>query len=120
MNEGIPQGSTLSLVLFTLYMTGIESSIPKRWEVAIFADDIDLWRSISGEDPIESNLNFTLTDAWKFATVADSQAKRSSSETEATDCPISFQELFSVTTNRDRHYWLTHLHFRSIIDPSCP
>ncbi|GFW33196.1 probable RNA-directed DNA polymerase from transposon BS [Trichonephila clavipes] len=40
IRQDVPQGSVLSPVLFSLYITGIEKVLAKHCEVGIFADDI--------------------------------------------------------------------------------
>ncbi|GFW28134.1 putative RNA-directed DNA polymerase from transposon BS [Trichonephila clavipes] len=47
IRQGVPQGSLLSPVLFSLYITGIEKVLAKHCEVGIFADDIIFWSSSS-------------------------------------------------------------------------
>ncbi|XP_054719197.1 uncharacterized protein LOC129228541 [Uloborus diversus] len=48
-------------------MAGFESIIAPECDVGIFADDIVLWCSGPDVKNIESTLNATLTDVWKFA-----------------------------------------------------
>ncbi|GFT04609.1 reverse transcriptase domain-containing protein [Trichonephila clavipes] len=55
IRQDVPQGSVLSPVLFSLYITGIEKVLNKHCEVGIFADDIIAWSS--GSDVGENELN---------------------------------------------------------------
>ncbi|GFX36920.1 uncharacterized protein TNCV_1174221 [Trichonephila clavipes] len=56
LRQGVSQGSVLSPVLFSLYITGIEKVLVKHCEVGIFADDIIV--SSSGSDVGENELKF--------------------------------------------------------------
>ncbi|GFW25107.1 probable RNA-directed DNA polymerase from transposon BS [Trichonephila clavipes] len=62
LSQGVPQGSVLSPLLFSLYIAGIEKIISRRCEVGLFADDIVLWNSNSDVVHIETAINTTLSD----------------------------------------------------------
>ncbi|GFU89874.1 putative RNA-directed DNA polymerase from transposon BS [Trichonephila clavipes] len=57
IRQGVPQGSVLSTVLFSLYITGIEKVLAKHCEVGIFADDIIVYSSGSDVGEYELKLN---------------------------------------------------------------
>ncbi|GBM54939.1 putative RNA-directed DNA polymerase from transposon X-element [Araneus ventricosus] len=65
--QGVPQGSVLSPILFTIYLTGIEELLTRRCEVEIFADDVVLWKSGAQVEEIESDVNLALGDLREFA-----------------------------------------------------
>ncbi|GFV41367.1 probable RNA-directed DNA polymerase from transposon BS [Trichonephila clavipes] len=67
LSQGVPQGSVLSPLLFSLYIAGIEKIISRRCEVGLFADDIVLWNSNSDVVHIETAINTTLSDIQIFA-----------------------------------------------------
>ncbi|GFU71261.1 probable RNA-directed DNA polymerase from transposon BS [Trichonephila clavipes] len=67
LSQGVPQGSVLSPLLFSLYIAGIEKIISRRCEVGLFADDIVLWNSNSDVVHIETAINTTLSDIQSFA-----------------------------------------------------
>ncbi|GFY30131.1 probable RNA-directed DNA polymerase from transposon BS [Trichonephila clavipes] len=67
IRQGVPQGSVLSPVLFSLYITGIEKVLAKHCEVGIFADDIIVWSSGSDVGENELKLNHALEEAHSFA-----------------------------------------------------
>ncbi|GFW55923.1 probable RNA-directed DNA polymerase from transposon BS [Trichonephila clavipes] len=67
LSQGVPQGSVLSPLLFSLYIVGIEKIISRRCEVGLFADDIVLWNSNSDVVHIETAINTTLSDIQIFA-----------------------------------------------------
>ncbi|GFS69874.1 putative RNA-directed DNA polymerase from transposon X-element [Trichonephila clavipes] len=65
--QGVPQGSVLSPTLFSLYLSGIESVIKRKYEVGAFADDIVLWKSDSDLTKLERDTNLVLEDIRNFA-----------------------------------------------------
>ncbi|GFS74992.1 probable RNA-directed DNA polymerase from transposon BS [Trichonephila clavipes] len=65
--QGVPQGSVLSPTLFSLYLSGIESAIKRKCEVAAFADDTVLWKSDSDLTKLERGINLVLEDIRNFA-----------------------------------------------------
>ncbi|GFX97441.1 probable RNA-directed DNA polymerase from transposon BS [Trichonephila clavipes] len=67
LSQGVPQGSVLSPLPFSLYIAGIEKIISRRCEVGLFADDIVLWNSNSDVVHIETAINTTLSDIQIFA-----------------------------------------------------
>ncbi|GFV26052.1 probable RNA-directed DNA polymerase from transposon BS [Trichonephila clavipes] len=67
LSQGVPQGSVLIPLLFSLYIAGIEKIISRRCEVGLFADDIVLWNSNSDVVHIETAINTTLSDIQIFA-----------------------------------------------------
>ncbi|GFW39541.1 putative RNA-directed DNA polymerase from transposon BS [Trichonephila clavipes] len=67
IRQGVPQGSVLSPVLFSLYITGIEKVLTKHCEVGIFADDIIVWSSGSDVGENELKLNRAMEEAHSFA-----------------------------------------------------
>ncbi|GFX04335.1 reverse transcriptase domain-containing protein [Trichonephila clavipes] len=67
IRQGVPQGSVLSPVLFSLYITGIEKVLAKHCEVGIFADDIIVWSSSSDVGENERKLNRAMEEAHSFA-----------------------------------------------------
>ncbi|GFX29842.1 probable RNA-directed DNA polymerase from transposon BS [Trichonephila clavipes] len=67
LSQGVPQGSVLSPLLFSLYIAGIEKIISRTCEVGLIADDIVLWNSNSDVVHIETAINTTLSDIQIFA-----------------------------------------------------
>ncbi|GFV65292.1 RNA-directed DNA polymerase from mobile element jockey [Trichonephila clavipes] len=67
IRQGVPQGSVLSPVLFSLYITGIEKVLAKYCEVGIFANDIIVWSSGSDVGENELKLNRAIEEAHSFA-----------------------------------------------------
>ncbi|GFX50992.1 reverse transcriptase domain-containing protein [Trichonephila clavipes] len=67
IRQGLPQGSVLSPVLFSLYITGTEKVLAKHCEVGIFADDITVWSSGSDVGENELKLNRAMVEAHSFA-----------------------------------------------------
>ncbi|GFS72494.1 putative RNA-directed DNA polymerase from transposon BS [Trichonephila clavipes] len=67
IRQGVHQGSVLSPVLFSLYITGIEKVLAKHCEVGIFADDIIVWSSGSDVGENELKLNRAMEEAHSFA-----------------------------------------------------
>ncbi|GFW23490.1 probable RNA-directed DNA polymerase from transposon BS [Trichonephila clavipes] len=67
IRQGAPQGSVLSPVLFSLYITGIEKVSAKHCEVGIFADDIIVRSSGSDVGENELKLNRAMEEAHSFA-----------------------------------------------------
>ncbi|GFV41467.1 probable RNA-directed DNA polymerase from transposon BS [Trichonephila clavipes] len=67
IRQGVPQGSVLSPVLFSLYITDIERVLAKHCEVGIFADDIIVWSSGSDVGENELKLNRAMEEAHSFA-----------------------------------------------------
>lgn len=67
LSQGVLQGSVLSPILFCLYLAGIEKIVSRSCEIGLFADDIALWRSGPDVSTIETDINFTLEDVWKFS-----------------------------------------------------
>nr|XP_015906441.2 uncharacterized protein LOC107438625 [Parasteatoda tepidariorum] len=61
LGQGVPQGSVLSLTLFSFYLAGIEKTPPKAVKVGLFADDIVLWSSGNDLVEMERNLNNALS-----------------------------------------------------------
>ncbi|GFW69662.1 putative RNA-directed DNA polymerase from transposon BS [Trichonephila clavipes] len=64
--QGVPQGSVLSPILFSLYLSGIESAIKRKCEVSAFVDDIVLWKSDSDLTKLERDINIVLEDIRNF------------------------------------------------------
>ncbi|GFS93528.1 uncharacterized protein TNCV_1982271 [Trichonephila clavipes] len=59
IRQGVPQGSVLSPILLSLYITGIEKVLAKHFEVGIFADDIIVWTlNLSSSDVEPHSLSF--------------------------------------------------------------
>ncbi|GFY05958.1 reverse transcriptase domain-containing protein [Trichonephila clavipes] len=69
IRQGVPQGSMLSPVLFSLYITGIEKVLAKHCEVRIFADHIIVWSSGSDVGENELKLNRAMEEAHAFAEI---------------------------------------------------
>ncbi|GFX11346.1 probable RNA-directed DNA polymerase from transposon BS [Trichonephila clavipes] len=69
IRQGVPQGSVLSPVLFSLYITGIEKVLAKRCEVGIFADDVIVWFSGSDVGENELKLNRAMEETHSFAEI---------------------------------------------------
>lgn len=65
--QGVPQGSVLSPILFSLYLSGIERIIKLNCEVGAFADDIVLWKSDSDLRRLERDINLVLEDIRDFS-----------------------------------------------------
>ncbi|GBM48736.1 hypothetical protein AVEN_193433-1 [Araneus ventricosus] len=66
--QGIPQDSVLRLILFSLYIFGMESVIADNCRIGLFAGDIIVWCSVSDNDKIESSLNNAIQRIQDFAT----------------------------------------------------
>ncbi|GFU64676.1 probable RNA-directed DNA polymerase from transposon BS [Trichonephila clavipes] len=66
IRQGVPQGSVLSPVLFSFYITGIEKVLAKHCEVGIFADDIIAGSSGSDVGENELKLNHAMEEAHTF------------------------------------------------------
>ncbi|GFV08877.1 probable RNA-directed DNA polymerase from transposon BS [Trichonephila clavipes] len=66
IRQGVHQGSVLSPVLFSLYITGIEKVLAKHCEVGILADDIIAWSSGSYVGENELKLNRAMEKALSF------------------------------------------------------
>ncbi|GFV23154.1 putative RNA-directed DNA polymerase from transposon X-element [Trichonephila clavipes] len=64
--QGVPQGSILSSTLFSLYLSGTESVIKRKWEVGAFADDSVLWKSDFDLTKLERDINLVLEDIRNF------------------------------------------------------
>ncbi|GFU80275.1 probable RNA-directed DNA polymerase from transposon BS [Trichonephila clavipes] len=77
IRQGVPQGSVLSPVLFSLYITGIEKVLAKHCEVGIFADDIITWSSGSNVGENELKLNRAMEEAHSFAEMHKFNASKS-------------------------------------------
>lgn len=60
MENGIPQGSSISPVLFTLMMNDLSSCFPEDINLAIFADDVAIWASHRIHFVLEQRINETL------------------------------------------------------------
>ncbi|GFV90621.1 RNA-directed DNA polymerase from mobile element jockey [Trichonephila clavipes] len=69
IRQGVPQGSVLSPVLFSLCITVIEKLLAKHCEVGIFADDIIVWSSDSDVSENELKLNRGMEEAHSFAEI---------------------------------------------------
>ncbi|GFX43789.1 RTase [Trichonephila clavipes] len=64
--QEVPQGSVLSLTLFSLNLSGIENVVKRKCEVGVFADDIVLWKSDSDLTKLERDINLVLEDIRNF------------------------------------------------------
>ncbi len=62
LNEGIPQGSSLSCTLFTLYNNGIVKDLPDT-HTALYADDLVLWCTSANMYSAQANVNTSLRTA---------------------------------------------------------
>ncbi|GFY11379.1 putative RNA-directed DNA polymerase from transposon BS [Trichonephila clavipes] len=60
------EGSVLSLTLFSLYLSDIESVIKRKCEVSVFVDDTVLWKSDSDLTKLERDINLVLEDIQNF------------------------------------------------------
>ncbi|GBM07647.1 hypothetical protein AVEN_228150-1 [Araneus ventricosus] len=67
LSQGVPQGSVLSLILSSLFLSGIEQVTNGRRERDSFADDIVLWRTGTDLKKLESDVNQAFVDLWNFA-----------------------------------------------------
>lgn len=72
INKGVPQGSVISPVLFTIYLRDIFTKIPNHTQAVVFADDVSLIVTAESLEALKLNCNETLTsveswcDEWKM------------------------------------------------------
>ncbi|GFW23556.1 putative RNA-directed DNA polymerase from transposon BS [Trichonephila clavipes] len=57
LSQGVPQGSVLSPMLFSMFLAGVEKLFTENSSIGLFADDIVLWHSSHGIPTIEANLS---------------------------------------------------------------
>ena len=65
LKEGIPQGSSLSCTLFTLYINDIVKYLPDMHS-ALYADDLVLWSTSANMYSAQANVNTSLRNLWKL------------------------------------------------------
>ena len=53
--------------MFSVLMKEIKSVIPEGCNIGLFADDIVPWKSGTGLQKMEDDINIVLTDLWTFA-----------------------------------------------------
>ena len=71
--EGVPQGSVLSVSLFAVAINGIIDSVPAGVSSSLYVDDLAIWFSGSRMSAVERRLQLTLD---KVSTWADSMGLR--------------------------------------------
>ena len=65
LKEGIPQGSSLSCTLFTLYINDIVKYLPDT-HTALYADDLVLWSTSANMYSAQANVNTSLRNLWTY------------------------------------------------------
>ena len=64
-SSGVPQGSVLGPLLFTIYINDLASSI-KSGNIVMFADDATLYVSGSTLESVESQLNSAMNEVYEW------------------------------------------------------
>ena len=65
LKEGIPQGSSLSCTLFTLYINGIMKYVPDT-HTTLYADDLVLWSTSANMYSAQATVNTSLRNLWTY------------------------------------------------------
>ena len=65
LKEGIPQGSSLSCTLFTLYINDIVKYLPDT-HTALYADDLVLWSTSANMYSAQANVKTSLRNLWTY------------------------------------------------------
>ena len=65
VNSGVPQGSVLGPLLFTLFINDIYENVSEGTNIALYADDTKIWRKINSiEDYIILNRDIDTLHSW--------------------------------------------------------
>ena len=97
LTQGVPQGSILGPVLFSLYINDLPLCLPAS-DVEIYADDTTLWTSDHSIDNVQHNLQNSLNNARRW--FASNQMVPNTKKT---------KQLLIATRHRNCNMWINQL-----------